>query len=163
MTGTHQKWEGKSVQTAPLDDFEEQPRGFWDKLKERVGLGGYDEFDDMLDETGGSRRPVTLRIHPSKVHHISVWKSISSLENAQEAADGLKAGHQQIVNLEKASPEICGRVIDFLNGVTYALDGYVSKIGDRVFLFTPANYQIDVENGGETAAKSRLIAAQERY
>jgi cell division inhibitor SepF len=137
-----------SVNAAPLDEYEERPRGLWTKFKDRMGLNEYeDDFEEMLDDPGGTRRPVTLRIHPSRMHHVSVWKSIQSLENAQEAADGLKAGHQQIVNLEKASPEICGRVIDFLNGVAYALDGYVEKIGDRVYLFTPANFQIDVENG----------------
>lgn len=145
--------------TAPLDDYEEQPKGFWSRIKERVGLGEYDEFEDVLDDPGGTQRPVTLRIHPSRIHHISVWKSIQSLDNAQEAADGLKEGHQQIVNLEKASPEICGRVIDFLNGVTYALNGYVEKIGDRVYLFTPANYQIDVENSNVSATKSTFIGA----
>jgi len=147
------------VTTAPLDDYEEQPKGFWSRIKERVGLGEYDEFEDVLDDPGGTQRPVTLRIHPSRIHHISVWKSIQSLDNAQEAADGLKEGHQQIVNLEKASPEICGRVIDFLNGVTYALNGYVEKIGDRVYLFTPANYQIDVENSNVSATKSTFIGA----
>ncbi len=91
------------------------------------------------------------------MQHVSVWKSIQSLENAQEAADGLKAGHQQIVNLEKASPEICGRVIDFLNGVVYALDGYVEKVGDRVYLFTPANFQIDVENGADRGSNGPFM------
>ncbi len=149
------------MKTAPLDDYEEQPRTIWSKLKERIGFGDYDdEFDDMLDETGGSRRPVTLRIHPSRMHHISVWKSIQSIENAQEAADGLKAGHQQIVNLEKASHDICGRVIDFLYGVIYALDGYVEKIGDKVFLFTPANYQIDVENGPEGSSRESFFPGE---
>jgi cell division inhibitor SepF len=148
------------MRAAPLDDYEEQPRGLWNKLKERVGLGEYeDELEEMIDDPGGRRRPVTLRLHPGRMHHVSVWKSIQSLENAQEAADGLKAGHQQIVNLEKASPDICGRVIDFLNGVIYALDGYVEKVGDRVYLFTPANYQIDVENGGEREARAPFIGA----
>lgn len=146
------------MRAAPLDDYEEQPKGLWSKLKEKVGIGEYEEeLDEMLDDPGGRRHPVTLRLHPSRVHHVSVWKSIQSLENAQEAADGLKSGHQQIVNLEKASPDICGRVIDFLNGVTYALDGYVEKVGDRVYLFTPANYVIDVENGGERGARDPFM------
>lgn len=137
------------MNTAPQEEYEEQPRGLWRRLKDRVGLGEFDdEYEEVLDDPGGRRHPVTLRLHPSRMHHISVWRFISSLENAQEAADGLKEGHQQIVNLEKAGPEICGRVIDFLNGVTYALDGFVEKIGDRVYLFTPANYIIDIENGG---------------
>ncbi|MBI2844162.1 MAG: cell division protein SepF [Armatimonadetes bacterium] len=146
------------MRTAPLDDYEEQPRGLWSRFKERVGLGDYDEeMDEMLDDPGGRRHPVTLRLHPSRMHRISVWRCIQSLDNAQEAADGLKSGHQQIVNLESASPEICGRIIDFLNGVIYALDGYVEKVGDRVYLFTPANYIIDVENGENKGSNDRFI------
>ena len=145
------------MKAAPLEDYDDQPRGLWNRFKDRIGLSDDEELEEMLDDPGGTRRPVTLRIHPSRMHHVSVWKSIQSLENAQEAADGLKAGHQQIVNLEKASPDICGRVIDFLNGVAYALDGYVEKVGDRVFLFTPANFQIDVENGAERASNGPFL------
>lgn len=149
------------MNAAPLEEYDDRPRGLWNKVKDRLGFSEDDEeFEDMLSDPGGVRRPVTLRIHPSRMHTVSVWKSIQSLDNAQEAADGLKAGNQQIVNLEKASPEICGRVIDFLYGVIYALDGYVEKVGDRVYLFTPANFQIDVENGAERTSE-RPFAVRE--
>ena len=146
------------MRAAPREELEDEPRGFWDKLKEKVGIGEYeDEIEEMIDDPGGRRGPVALRIRPSRIHHVSVWKSIQSLDNAQEAADGLKAGHQQIVNLEHASPDINGRVIDFLNGVTYALNGDVEKVGDRVYLFTPANYEIDVENSDERTPRDPFI------
>lgn len=137
------------MRAAPLDGFEEheEPRGLWSKFKDRIGLGDeVEEFEeDVLDETG-ARRPVTFRVHSSRVSKVSVWLSVKSFNNAKDAADGLKQGRQEIVNLEKASPEICGRVIDFLSGVTYALDGTVEKVGERVYLFTPANVVVDVEN-----------------
>jgi cell division inhibitor SepF len=66
-----------------------------------------------------------------------------SFEDARLAADGLKDGRQQIVNLEKASPEMSERIIDFLNGVTYALNGFVEKIGDKIYLFAPSNVVIE--------------------
>jgi cell division inhibitor SepF len=133
-----------------MSNFEEQPRGLWSRLKDRIGLGEYeDEVEDELEVGRKQRRPVTLRISQTRVNSVSVWHSIQSLDNAQQAADGLKEGRSQIVNLEKASPEICARVIDFLNGVTYALDGYVEKVGDKVYLFTPSNVMIDVANGPE--------------
>ena len=64
---------------------------------------------------------------------------------ARRAADGLKDGQQQIVNLEQTPVEMAERIIDFLNGATYALDGSVEKIGEQVYLFTPASVIIDVE------------------
>ncbi|MDO8682744.1 MAG: cell division protein SepF [Armatimonadota bacterium] len=137
------------MRTAPLNDFDEQHRSIWTRFKDRIGIGEFDDEADDEVEVGRRRRPITLRLSHSRTNTVSVWQSIQSLDNAQQAADGLKEGRSQIVNLEKASPEICARVIDFLNGVTYALDGYVEKVGDKVYLFTPANVVIDVANGSE--------------
>lgn len=136
------------MRTAPINDFDEEHRGLWTRLKDRIGLGEYDEAEDEV-EVSRKRRPITLKLSHARVSCVSVWQSIQSLDNAQQAADGLKEGRSQIVNLERASPEICARVIDFLNGVTYALDGYVEKVGDKVYLFTPSSVVIDVANGSE--------------
>ena len=138
------------MRAAPLEDHEDQPRGLWSKFKHRIGLGEDEYYDDeeFLEDRGGHGRPAMVRVRSSRVNRVSVWLTVSSFENAQQAADGLKDGHQQIVNLEKATPEVCQRIIDFLNGVTYALDGFVEKVGEKVFLFTPSNYVIEVENGG---------------
>lgn len=136
------------MRAAPLEDHDDQSRGLWGRFKERIGWGEYNDEEDVVyyDEPGDRRHQAALRVRPSRINQVSVWLSIQSFENAQMAADGLKDGNQQIVNLEKASPEVCTRVIDFLNGVTYALDGYVEKVGEKVYLFAPNNYCIDVEN-----------------
>ena len=137
------------MRAAPLEDYDDQPKGLWTRLKDRMGWGEYEYEDDVefVDEPGSRRRPTQLRVHSSRLNHVSVWLTVQSFDNAQQAADGLKMGHQQIVNLEKAAPEVCVRVIDFLSGVIYALNGFVEKVGDKVYLFTPANYVIEVENG----------------
>lgn len=131
-----------------MEEFDDQPRGLWTRLKERVGWGEYDDEEeyDLVSDPSDPRR-TTLRVHQTRINHVSVWLTVQSFDNAQQAADGLKLGHQQVVNLEKASPEISTRVVDFLSGVTYALNGYVEPVGEKVFLFTPANYCIEVENG----------------
>lgn len=131
-----------------MEEFDDQPKSLWGRLKERVGLGDYeDDYDDEYAPDPNDPRRTTLRVHQTRLNHVSVWLTVQSFENAQQAADGLKLGHQQIVNLEKATPEICTRVVDFLSGVIYALNGFVEKVGDKVYLFTPANYCIEVENG----------------
>ncbi|MCE5322836.1 cell division protein SepF [bacterium] len=137
------------MRTAPQEDFDEQPRGLWGRIKDKIGWGEYDEDElEYVDEPDGRRKATMVRVHSSRINRVSVWLSVQSFENAQQAADGLKEGHQQIVNMEKASPEVCARVIDFLSGVIYALDGYIERVGEKVYLFTPSNYVIEVENGG---------------
>src|ERR1051326_7517681 len=64
---------------------------------------------------------------------------ISNFGDTQKVADRLKGGEPQVVNLEETAPEVAERLIDFLNGVTYALDGYVEKVAEGGYLFTPAH------------------------
>ena len=137
------------MRTAPTEDYDEQPRGGWTWLKERLGIGVEyedDQYEDSENPVSSRRYGGTVRLHAARVNRVSVWMSVSGFEHAKQAADGLKDGNQQIVNLENASPEISKRVIDFLNGIIYAMDGFVEKVGEKVYLFTPANYTINVED-----------------
>jgi len=134
------------VRAAPQEEFDDQPRGLWSRLKDRFSWGDYEDDEDFLEDLSTPKKPAVLRVQQARLHHVSVWRTLLSLDNAQQAADGLKEGHQQIENLEKASPDIRNRIKDFLNGVTYALDGYVECVGESVYLYTPRNYCIEVEN-----------------
>ena len=119
-------------------------RGIWTRIKEGFGISELEEeFEDTDAAADQAKRPVTLRLHSARVSHVSV-RQASSFEDARLAADGLKDGRQQIINLEKTPQDISERIIDFLNGVTYALNGFVEKVGDRVYLFAPSNIVIDV-------------------
>ena len=142
------------MKAAPLEDYDDQPRGLWSRVKERFGWGGFEEDEEYeyVDEAAG-RCPTVVRVHPARRNHVSVWLTVQVFDNAQQAADGLKQGHQQIVNLEKTTPEVCTRIIDFLGGVIYALGGHVEKVGEKVYLFTPHNYEIEVENGAAGTRK----------
>jgi len=139
----------RSVPLDPHDADDGEVKGLWDRFMDRVGLGPLDECPDNESETVRRRKPVMLRFHHSKMNRICVWQGIDCIDNARQAADGLKLGYQQVVNLERAAPEVAARIVDFLNGVTYALDGYVEQVGDKVFLFTPANTIVEIENGQE--------------
>lgn len=70
---------------------------------------------------------------------------VTNFGETQKVADRLKSGEAQIVNLEKTPPDVAERLIDFLNGVTYAMDGYVERIAEGAYLFTPAHIAIHAE------------------
>lgn len=119
-------------------------RGVWTRIKEGFGISELEEEFEDSEATGDqTKRPVTQRLQSARVSHVSV-RPASSFEDARLAADGLKDGRQQIINLEKTPQDMSERIIDFLNGVTYALNGFVEKVGDRVYLFAPSNIVIDV-------------------
>ena len=149
-------------QQAELDDYDERPApSFFTRMRDR--LMGHDEYED--EEDGGHeseahvqstpvrpaqspaprRTGTTLRLDQARRTHVTVRRAVRGFDDARRAADGLKDGQQQIVNLEQTPIEMAERIIDFLNGATYALDGSVEKIGEQVYLFTPASVVIDVE------------------
>ena len=92
----------------------------------------------------------------SRQTHITVRRAIQTFDDARRAADGLKDGQQQIVNLEQTSGDMTERIIDFLNGATYALDGSVEKIGEQVYLFTPSSVVIDIEDKPATPVRAAI-------
>jgi cell division inhibitor SepF len=60
-------------------------------------------------------------------------------EEVQLIGDDLKTGVPVIINLQNTSPDLAKRIIDFCSGLTYALEGSIKKVADRVFLLTPKN------------------------
>lgn len=132
------------------DQYEEQD-GWIARLRDRW----FGDSDEDEDEDGGFGAPAgrgrrngggaVLQVHQHRGSLIT--KRIpKSLADAQKAAEDLKERRPVIVNLEGADDELARRVIDFVSGVTYALNGFYEKVGDKVFLFTPANIVIADED-----------------
>jgi len=69
-----------------------------------------------------------------------------SFNDAQKVADSLKSEVPVIVNLQTADTELAKRLIDFASGLTYALDGTMQRVADRVFLLTPASVTVTAED-----------------
>jgi len=82
-----------------------------------------------------------VSIHSQKNTRI-VLNEPRSYEEAQDIADHLRARRPVVVNLQKVSSEHALRIVDFLSGTVYALNGTISKIGSRIFLCTPETVEI---------------------
>jgi cell division inhibitor SepF len=78
---------------------------------------------------------------PAKVHLVVP----RSFNDAQQIADRFKASIPVILNLQGADTELSKRLIDFASGLTYALDGSMQRVADKVFLLTPRNVELSAE------------------
>ena len=65
-----------------------------------------------------------------------------SFQDAVRAADELRERKAVIVNLENVDKNVARRVVDFLSGCSYALDGQVKKIAQGTYLFCPHSMDI---------------------
>ena len=68
-----------------------------------------------------------------------------SFNDAQQIADRFKDSVPVILNLQSADTELSKRLIDFASGLTYALDGSMQRVADKVFLLTPRNVEVSAE------------------
>ena len=66
----------------------------------------------------------------------------NSFNDTSKAADDLRSRKAVIVNMENVDKAMARRVVDFLSGCVYALDGDVKKIAQSAYLFCPHNMDI---------------------
>ena len=113
-----------------------------------------DEIDDIFaeDEPMGGSRTGVLRPVGNGGSDVQVHLVIPrNFNDAQQVADQFKRTVPVILNLQTTDHELSKRLIDFASGLTYALDGGMQRIAEKVFLLTPRNVEVSAEE------KARLI------
>ena len=121
-----------------------------------------DEIDDIFaDDVGSERRTSTLRPVESgrgngrsssgdvRVHFVAP----KSFNDVQDVADKFKDAIPVILNLQSTDTDLSKRLIDFSSGLTYALDGGMQRIADKVFLLTPRNVEVSAEERARLVEK----------
>lgn len=142
----------------------------------------FDDYDDELEEeepappprssrrsspssdaSGYSYNPSSLetRRDGSRIVNIHTTAQLQVVlvkperfDNVSEIADHLRDKHAVLLNLENTDRNIARRLVDFLSGCAYALDGKIKKVAASAYLITPFNVEIvgdlveELENNG---------------
>lgn len=107
------------------------------------------EFDDIFaEEDYRSQRAAAVRPMPTPVGQPQVRVHLvmpKNFNDAQTIADKFKGDIPVILNLQTSETELAKRLIDFASGLTYALDGGMQRVADKVFLLTPKNVEVSAE------------------
>jgi cell division inhibitor SepF len=114
-------------------------------------------FDDWTDPepTGGLERTQVQQRPAPRLRNVEALPSPASVRvhlviprsfnDAQQIADKFKDAIPVILNLQGSDQELSKRLIDFASGLTYALDGGMQRVADKVFLLTPRNVEVSAE------------------
>jgi cell division inhibitor SepF len=117
-----------------------------------------DDFDDIFaDDAGEDRGTTSLRPVGGRgngrgevrVHFVAP----KSFNDVQDVADKFKDSIPVILNLQGTDTDLSKRLIDFSSGLTYALDGGMQRIADKVFLLTPRNVEVSAEERARLVEK----------
>jgi cell division inhibitor SepF len=69
----------------------------------------------------------------------------TTFNDVEEVGERFRNGIPVIMNLAGASESVAKRMLDFASGLIFGLDGRIERVGDRVFLLTPAGLNVSTE------------------
>ena len=129
--------------------------GFWNQFKTFLDPDeDYHEVEEeMYEEVNDSSNVQEYRRTPSNVvsfQQAQQNKKVSKIfvmepsvyTEAERIADALLKGEAVIINFRKMEVSDAKRVIDFVVGVTYAINGDVQQIREDIYICSPPNYQV---------------------
>ena len=154
--------EERDPYTEDEDDYEPEAQ-IEERYRERPNvrrLGARrrrDEIDDIFADDDPPARPTTVLRSVRGANgksdvrvHLVIPKSFN---DAQQVADKFKDSIPVVLNLQGVENNLSMRIIDFASGLTYALDGGMQRIADKVFMLTPRNVEISAEERAQLIEK----------
>lgn len=110
------------------------------------------DYDDIYPEEKTRKVARVRPLRSASPANVSVHLVLpKNFNDAQQVADKFKSDVPVILNLQNADTDLAKRLIDFSSGLTYALDGGMQRVADKVFLLTPRNVDVSAEE------KARLL------
>ncbi len=82
-----------------------------------------------------------VNIHSNSQFKVVIMQP-ETFDDARDVCDHLKNKKPVIINLENLTKETAQRVVDFLSGSVYALDGDIQKVSTGIFMIAPSNVDI---------------------
>jgi len=120
--------------------------GVMDGLWRWLGVEREEVREEIIElpaysEEGQRGSTNVVSIHSNKTFKVVVCEP-ESFDEVQVLADHLKSRKQLILNFDNTPPEVSQRIIDFISGTTYSLEGHSQQLGKNIFIFTPSNVEI---------------------
>ncbi len=123
-----------------------------DRIRDFFNREDVEEFDTDHVPT----RPTnSLKLQAAHRYHVTVRSHIVSFQDAVSAADGLKRGEQQLLNLSKCPEDLREKIKDFMCGVNYNAEGAWEEVAENVYILAPASAYVEV-----APASQRMVAGR---
>ena len=103
----------------------------------------FEKSDNVKSSKSDSYKNKTILVEPR------------AFSEAQQIADYLKANNQVVVNFKRVTSDVSKRILDFLNGIVYAIDGKIEKLGPGIVLCAPKGFEIEGNISEEESKKSK--------
>lgn len=144
-----------------MQDLIYTQEGDGENVQDDYETGFYD--DAPVAETAPNNNTRTFNDRPEDVRTTSNVNMTSGtsiemkvirpekLDSVTQIADYLTSRNTVLLNLEGTNKETARRLLDFLNGVAYAVGGKLKKVANSTFVITPSNVSISGEQISDTS------------
>ncbi|MBR0235418.1 MAG: cell division protein SepF [Clostridia bacterium] len=142
--------------------------GFLDKIKGKFLSEEQDNYADYpieqdedlsLMQSGVSRQGDTGMSISAVAIELKVVKP-ERYDNVTQIADHLLNHRTVVLNLEATNRETARRILDFLSGVAYSIDGQLKRVANNTFVITPHNVDVTGDQMRASETKSSAIHAE---
>jgi cell division inhibitor SepF len=86
---------------------------------------------------------------------VTIRRQVATFDDAMAAAEGLKRGDQQVLNLTGTDAALRQKIVDFMCGVNFAQEGTWEEVGDNVYMIAPSTVYVEM-----APATPRMTAAR---
>lgn len=137
------------------DNYEDDDSGFVDDTP-TMSNSRYGEDFAFSSRSSSSANGKVLSIAATTHLQVMVFKPRSYAE-AAEIAEHFKSKKTIVLNLEQTNKEVGNRLLDFMGGVAYAVDGHLKRIANTTYMIVPFNVEISGDTMEELESSSDLF------
>ncbi|MBR5816803.1 MAG: cell division protein SepF [Anaerotignum sp.] len=105
---------------------------------------------------GANNNPQIYSVNTNVTMQVVIIKP-ECYEDSQEICDQIKTKRPVVVNLEKVEYPVAQRIMDFLSGTCYALEGAIQRVANNIFIIAPENVDISGDFKEELKTKGVLL------
>lgn len=127
----------------------------------------YDYDDDYRQEHAEKAAPTTSEFRANKVGGQSPMTQRPTamkvvviepkvFEDSEAITNQLRDMRPVLINFENTDPHEAARIVDFVSGATFALDGKLEKVGKDIFMCVPVNISIDYNDKSYTELNEKF-------
>lgn len=119
----------------------EEFEGATDEIQDDINEGSYQQPKYLQSFSKKTQQNKVVNIHTNNQFKVVIMQP-ETFDDARDICDHLKNKKPVVVNLETISKETAQRVVDFLSGAVYGLDGDIQKVSAGIFLVAPNNVDV---------------------
>lgn len=140
-----------------INDMFKDGEGYIDEEEENFTTDDEETVEEFEPKTVPTAAPKTTGVGSSAALEMKVVKP-ERIDSAFGIGEHLLAKRTVVINFEETNKETVRRILDFLGGVVFAVEGNIKKVSDATYIVTPKNVDVTADSVPQAEpAKSREL------